>query len=153
MVRASLKPSRFLAAVLASVHSAAGASLIPLDIAPGIKLAIAAAIMLSFAHALWRYVLLKSRRSIVAIELADCENVAVQTKDGVWRSGRVLGTSYISAMLTVINLREAEHKLAQHVIIVPHNIDPEDFRKLRVILRWSRPRSGLSDSQVRKRFA
>jgi hypothetical protein len=109
--------------------------------------------MLSFAHALWRYVLLKSRRSIVAIELADCENVAVQTKDGVWRSGRVLGTSYISAMLTVINLREAEHKLAQHVIIVPHNIDPEDFRKLRVILRWSRPRSGLSDSQVRKRFA
>jgi hypothetical protein len=56
-------------------------------------------------------------------------------------------------MLTVINLREAEHKLAQHVIIVPHNIDPEDFRKLRVILRWSRPRSGLSGSQVSKRFA
>jgi hypothetical protein len=78
--------------------------------------------------------------------------VTVQTNDGVWRGGRVLGTSYVSPRLTVINLRQAEHKLAQHVIIVPHNIDREDFRKLRVILRWSRPSSGLSDSQVSKRF-
>ncbi|MGZ5119034.1 MAG: protein YgfX [Burkholderiales bacterium] len=153
MVRASLKPSRFIAAALASVHSAAGASLVSLDLALGLKLAIAAAIMLSFAHALWRYALLKSRRSITAIELADRENVTLQTNDAVWRGGRVLGTSYVSPLLTVINVRQAEHKLAQHVIIVPHNIDAEDFRKLRVILRWSRPSSGLSDSRVSKPFA
>jgi hypothetical protein len=152
MVRAALKPSRYLTAVLATVHLGAVASTLPLDLVVGVKLAIAAGVAVSFAHALWRYALLKSRRSIIGIELADRENVTVQTNDGVWRGGRVLGTSYVSPRLTVINLRQAEHKLAQHVIIVPHNIDREDFRKLRVILRWSRPSSGLSDSQVSKRF-
>lgn len=52
----------------------------------------------------------------------------------------VLGTSYVSASLTVLNLRIIGRRLVEHVLVVPDNVDPEAFRQLRVLLRW-RPRA------------
>ena len=75
--------------------------------------------------------------SIVAIEITDRENAAVLMNGRGWRDAHVLDSTYVSALLTVINLREPRHKRARHVIIVPDNINTEDFRKLRVYLRWS----------------
>ena len=52
----------------------------------------------------------------------------------------VLGTSYVSASLTVLNLKLAGRRVVEHILIVPDNVDPEAFRELRVLLRW-RPRA------------
>jgi toxin CptA len=140
MLRVTLQSSRYLTAALASVHLAAALTLIPLELGLHAKAALAVAIAASLAHCLWRYSLLKSRLSVIAIELTDRENAAVQFTDGLWREARVLGTSYVSPLLTVINLRLPAHRFARHSIVVPDNIDPDDFRRLRVILRWSHPK-------------
>jgi hypothetical protein len=39
-----------------------------------------------------------------------------------------------------LNLRVEGSRFAQHVLLVRDNLDPEDFRKIRVLLRWARPK-------------
>ena len=140
MVHAALRPSRYLGAVLTCVHICASAILLPLELGAEAKLILAVAIAVSLAHSVWRYALLKSRGAVVSIALSDRASGSVQLKDGSWRSARILGTTYVSPLLTVVNVRMAGHRTARHVVIVPDNIDPEDFRKLRVILKWAYPK-------------
>ena len=60
---------------------------------------------------------------------------AIKTKD-LARQARVLGTSYVSPRLSVINLRLDGRMFARHMLIVSDNADAECFRRLRVLLRW-----------------
>jgi hypothetical protein len=136
MLRITLRASRRLAAILVAVHVAAGVTCIPLDIPLEIKLAISAAIAVSLVHALRRYALLRGRAALVALELRAERQADAQTRDGAWHHACILGTSYVSASLTVLNLKFDDRLVARHLIIVPDMLDIEDFRALRVILRW-----------------
>lgn len=136
MVRVSLKPSRYILAALVTVHTAAAVVVWPLQI-PGVaKATLVAFVVASFARSLWRNALLKTRGAIVAIALEDSQNVSVRTREGPWREARILGTSYVSPRLTALNLRVEGLTLVRHVVMVPDNVDSEDFRQLRVMLRW-----------------
>ena len=136
MVRVSLKPSRDITAVLLAVHTSAAVVVCPLQMPGTAKVVLVALIAVSLARSLWRHALLKARGAIVAMALKDCENVSVQTSDGAWREARILGTSYVSPLLTTLNVKAEGLTLVRHVLIVPDNIDGEDFRQLRVVLRW-----------------
>ena len=136
MLRITFRASRRLAAILVAVHVAAGATSMPLDVPLEIKLALAAAIVASLVHALWRYASLSSRSALVALELRDGGQTHVQTRDGEWHHARILGTSYVSPLLTVLNLKIDGRLLARHLVIASDMLDIEDFRALRVILRW-----------------
>lgn len=140
MARATLKRSRYLTAALGCAHLSAFATLIPLELALQSKLLLSLAIVASLAHSLWRFAFLRSPRSVIALELKDRETAIVQQGDETWHEGKVLGTSYVSPLLTVVNLRLDGHRLTRHIVVVPDNIDPEEFRKLRVTLRWSYPK-------------
>ena len=137
MLRVSLKRSYYLSSVLVLAHLAAAATLIPVELAPEAKFALVLAVAVSLVHAFRRYAFLLSRHSIVAIELKDRESAAAQLKSGVWCAARVLGSSYVSPLLTVLNLRIDGCRLARHALIVPDNVTADDFRRLRVILRWA----------------
>ena len=139
MVRAALKPSRSLAALMGTAHSIAALSLIPLDLALTVKLMIAGVIVVSFAHSVWRRALLRGGQAIVAIEVLDREHARVQLRDGRICDARVLATTYVTAFLTVVNLHVSGCRRARHVLIVPDNMHSEEFRKMRVLLRWGRP--------------
>lgn len=136
MLRITFRPSRQLAVILAAIHGAAGATTLPLDVPLELKFALAAAISANLFHALWRYALLRSRSALVALELRDGSQLNVQTRDGAWPHARILGTSYVSPLLTVLNLKIDGRLLARHVVIASDMVDTEDFRALRVILRW-----------------
>ena len=110
----------------------------PLDVPLEIKLALAAAIAAGLVHALWRYASLRSPCALVALELRDGREAHVQARDGQWHHARILGTSYVSPGLTVLNLKIDGCLLARHLVIAPDMLDSEDFRALRVILRWGR---------------
>ena len=140
MVRASLKPSRLLVAGFAAVHLGAAAILIPIDLALELKIAVAAAVTTSLCHSVWRYALLRSSRSIVGVEIVDQENGALCTRDGDWDPAKILGTTYVTPSLTVINARRADERLALNVLLTTDNVKAEDFRRIRVLLRWARPR-------------
>jgi toxin CptA len=121
------------------VHVAAGATLVPLDVALGVKLALAVLVAVSLAHALWRHALLRGRRAVTAVEITDNATGAALV-DASWRDVRILGTSYVTPWLTVLNLAQAQAgRRPRHVLIVADNADAEEFRKVRVLLRWKRP--------------
>jgi toxin CptA len=136
MLRVQFKPSRYIAAVLTAAHAVAAATMLPLDLPIAGKLALVVLVVASLAHAILQHALLWSRRALTALELRDKGEVAVQTRDGEWHDARILGTSYVSPTLSAINLRVADARLARHILIVPDNCDPEQFRRLRVYLRW-----------------
>jgi toxin CptA len=119
------------------VHVAAGATLVPLDVALGVKLALAVLVAVSLAHALWRHALLRGSRAVTAVKITDNATGAALVGTS-WRDVRILGTSYVTPWLTVLNLAQAGRR-PRHVLIVADNADAEDFRKVRVLLRWKRP--------------
>ena len=136
MVRMIIQPSRQLAAVLIAAHAAAGATLVPIDLPLWGKSVIALAVLASLAHALWRHAWLGSAASITAIELLDGDRAAFETRAGTRSDARVLGTTYVTPRLCVLNLRPAGRRRARHALIVGDNVDPESFRRLRVNLKW-----------------
>jgi hypothetical protein len=140
MVRAALRPSPVLATVFVIVHLAAGATLFPLDLPPAAKLFLAAVITASLARTLWHHALLKGKRSIIEIEVTNQEHGAVRMRTGGWLDALVLGTSCVTPRLTVINLRVEGGRTPRHLLLVRDNVAPDDFRRIRVLLRWARPK-------------
>ena len=138
MVRASLEPSWRIGTVLAICHIAAATFVAPLDVPLAVRAALSIAIAVSFVHSVYRHALLRATRSVLTIEVRDRHTAAVQGHDGAWRDARILGTSYVTAALTILNLRVAGERLARHVVLVPGNIDEHEFRRMRVLLRWAR---------------
>ena len=135
MLRLKLKPSRYLGAVFGVAHAAAAAVLLPVELSWSIKLILFATIAGSFAHTLGCHARLRSPRAICALEI-DEDGALVHTRNGKSDRATILGTSYISPALTVLNLRLENRISRRHVIIVPDNVHPEVFRRLRVWLRW-----------------
>jgi toxin CptA len=136
MLRLALGPSRSIAIALTLAHIAASATLLPLDLPIWARVTLALPIAASLAHTLLRYALLQGSGCLVTIELRENDRVAAQTRGGAWHEGRVLGTTYVSPHLCVINLKLNGRRFARHALIVPDNADAEDFRRLRVWLRW-----------------
>lgn len=136
MGRITINPSRFIAVTLIAVHTAAAGIVLPLQVPAAAKAFFAVLIAASLARTLWRHAFLWARAAIVAIVLEGRESASVQTRDGTWRAADVLGTSYVSPLLTVLNLRVKGSRLARHVVIVPDSADSDDFRRLRVVLLW-----------------
>ncbi|MCL4471613.1 MAG: hypothetical protein M1547_10960 [Gammaproteobacteria bacterium] len=125
-----------LATLLASMHIFAAAIFwtIPLPYW------LAAMLMPVFAGSAWyhskRDCFRVSPRSLVALRLlADCR-CDLQTRAGTWHEAELLGSSFVSPYLTVLNLKPAGGRLAKHLVILPDAVDAEDFRRLRVWLKW-----------------
>jgi len=143
MLRVSLKPSRQLAAVVMAAHVAAAMTLLPLDVPVWAKLAVTLLIAASLGHTLRRHALLANGASITALEVRENDSGAIQTRGEDWQEARILGTSYVSPLLTVVNMRVTGCRLAYHILIVPDNVDAEGFRRLRVLLRWGYRKADL----------
>lgn len=137
MQRVTLKPSRCLVLAMIGVHAAAALIVIPLDLPSWAMLSLVALIAASLAHALLRDACLRTSGALVAIELGENDTANVLTRDGEWRKARVLPTTYVTPLLTVINIRVPPRVWARHMVILPDSCDAEDFRKLRVRLRWN----------------
>lgn len=142
MLRISLRPSRYLAATLVAAHVVAAALVVSLDVSLAVKSALELAIVLSGYHAVWRIAMLRSNRCIVSLEVDRTGLVNVQSRHGEWHEARLLGTTFVSPALTILNLELADRGVARHVAIMRDSLAPEDFRQLRVLLRWSRFTAG-----------
>src|SRR5687767_754455 len=105
MLRVILKPSRRLAAVLVGAHGAAAVTLLPLDLPAWAKAVSALFIAVSLVHALRRHAWLRSAASVTAVELHEQDGAALETRGGTRHEARVLGTTYVTPKLCVMNLR------------------------------------------------
>lgn len=91
---------------------------------------------LSLRFYLRRMALLRSPQSIVAIEIGEDGKFAFQTLDGRWHAARLRQSSFVSPWLTVLNLSPENARWMRNVVILPDSVQADEFRRLRVWLRW-----------------
>lgn len=143
-----LKSSRTLGAVLGFAHFAAIVLLWPLMMPPSAKLAGSALLVISLVFYLRRYALLHSPDSVSSLEVTDEMICILNTCDGRQITCALLGSSFVAPYLTVLDLkplkidktdaspRQSSRYFSRSVAILPDGINPEEFRQLRVLLRW-----------------
>lgn len=143
-----LKSSRTLGTVLGFAHFAAIVLLWPLMMPPSAKLAGSALLVISLVFYLRRYALLHSPDSVSSLEVTDEMVCILNTCDGRQITCALLGSSFVAPYLTVLDLnplkidktdmssRQLSRYFSRSIVILPDGINPEEFRQLRVLLRW-----------------
>ena len=134
--RIQVAPSVLIAIAVIAVHLAAAGLLwlVPIPVIGQAVLTLTVAVSLIYYMA--RDATLHAAHSIVALELRGGGGIAFQTRRGTWFDCELLGSSFVSPHLTVVNLRPRGGWLARRVILVPDNVDAREFRRLRMWLRW-----------------
>lgn len=149
-----LKPSRRLAVMLSFAHFAAIGLLWPLILPASAKLAGSAMLIFSLVFYLRRYALLRSPDSVMNIELSEEMICTLETGRGDRIVCALLGSSFVAPYLTLLELKPLKRQkytelpfppkhpkrrrgfFARSIVILPDGIDAEQFRQLRVLLRW-----------------
>jgi hypothetical protein len=137
-LRVPLRRSRTAIAALALMAIAAFAAWLSID-APGWSDAIVAPLLACWAiDRIRRDGLRTSSRSVDELLLSSDALIVVRTRDGRLTAGHVRSASFIHPLLTTIVWRPDGRRLSRSMPIVPDMLDPDDFRRLRVLLRYGR---------------
>ena len=140
--RIQVASSALIATAICAVHLAAGSVLWLVPIPVLGKVVMTFIIAISLIYFMARDAALHAAHSIVALELREDGEIACQVRSGEWIECELLGATYVSPHMTVVNLRPQGLMQMRRVILVPDNIDPRDFRRLRIWLRWKSGESG-----------
>jgi toxin CptA len=136
----SLRASWLLVVILALAHGVAIAIMLFVSIPSWVKLIAAAGLTNHLLVVVRRQALLLTPDSAVAIVIGSDNKLSIQARHGEWREYTVLGDTYVASYLTVMNLEQIDSHAVKRVAILPDSVDAEDFRKLRVWLRWNEGR-------------
>lgn len=136
MLKVSLNGSRWLVGILSAAHAAAAASIVVADLPTWVKGVLLLLVAASWAVALHGPALRRGGKAIVALELAEDGRLSFQTRAGEWHEATLLESSFVAPYLTVLNLQLDGQRFLRYVVIVPDAIGTEDFRRIRVWLRW-----------------
>ena len=138
--RIEIKPSIRLTIAVCALHLGAAAAIGFSALSPWLRVGLTAAIGAGLVWSLLSRVALRAAESIVGLEITAAGGFSYLTRCGAWHVCELLGTSYVSPQLTILNLRAEGRCFVRHVVLVPDNVEARDFRRLRTWLRWaSRP--------------
>ncbi len=122
--------------------AAAGTATIALALAvtgdPLVELAVVASISWAALDSCRRIALRAGRRGVKEIVVRGGE-IEVRCDGGGFRRGEVRGGSFVAPFLTVIRWRPHAALFDRTVVVLPDMLPPDDFRRLRVHLRWIKP--------------
>jgi hypothetical protein len=137
-VRVAPAPSRAALAFITLAALATCALITTLPVAPP---AVALAILAVGAWAVERVVVVALRRgprAVRRLELRGDLTIVVATGDGCACAGRVHRDSYVGARLSTIVWRPYGRCRSRAILLLPDMLPAEDFRRLRVLLRYGR---------------
>lgn len=132
----TLRPSRRLAAILIVAHAATCGLLLALSLPPWLTAAGGVMLLVSAFCVVHRYALLRGPGAILALAFSNRETVGLTLRDGSTLDGRVLGSSTVGTTLTILNIALAGKRLPVHVVLMGDSLAAEEFRRLRIWLRW-----------------
>ncbi len=132
----TLQPSRRLAALLIVAHAATGGLVLMLPLPSWAMIAAIVLLLLSVTRSVHHHALLRGPRAITTLAFSDRETIRVTLRNGSAHAGRVLGSSTVGTTLTILNLTLDGRRLPVHVVLLGDSLAVEDFRRLRVWLRW-----------------
>ena len=132
----SLRPSRLTAIwiVILAVTTFALSFTLPID---GWLNALAGVLVAAWSVlALRRHVY--GPRAMRHLRLEGNRTLLLSTRDGRASRGRLLPSTYVDARLTALVWRPGGRRLGRAECILPDALSSEDFRRLRVLLRYGR---------------
>jgi hypothetical protein len=130
-----LKPSLRLAGLLLAVHALALVAAC-VSLAGWPRVLVGLGILLSGAGCLAE-VLQRSPRAAVALELRKDGGASWRDRSGAWHEGRLRSDHFVSAVFVVMGL-DVAGRGRKWLVLLGDSALPEDFRRLRVWLRWRR---------------
>lgn len=143
--RVSLKGSFQLAALLLLMHGGALYWLMLFVMPWWLKLPVAAAIVTSAVLQLRCHLLQRGPRAVAGVEWDGGDEWQLQMAGGENVSARLLGSSFVSPWLIVLNFRSGSVRLLP-LIIMTDRIDSTSFRRLTAKLRRLSGRESESGS-------
>jgi toxin CptA len=148
-----LEPSRRLTAALGLAHLGLALALLPLPWPAGWRVAGMAVVLAGAVPGIVMHARRRSRSAVVRLEVRPDGAIRLQHRDGRQSDGVVHGDSIVTPWLTVIGVTVPGRWRSTYVVVVPDAIDAEDFRRLRVRLRWppsqgSDPADGANDGRT-----
>ena len=75
-------------------------------------------------------------RGVRALALDRSRAIRVRDGRGRWRSGIVQEGSFVAPWLTIVRWRPDGARFDRAFLVLPDMVGAEDFRRLRVLLRW-----------------
>lgn len=135
-IRLDLKPSRWLAAILAGAGIGASLILLYMPLSIWLKLALMLLVLASTTYHVMD-ALLRLPWSLIALELDGKGELHVMRRDEEKQQVRILPSSVVLPLLTLLNFQVEGNIWRRHMLITPDRVDPEAYRQLRVWLRWS----------------
>jgi hypothetical protein len=138
-LRLEPRPSRIAGASLVAACAATSILLALLPLPAMVDAAGAVLVVAVLRCGLWRC----AGRGVPALLHVGLDrSIAVTSRDGRSRAGAILDDSYVGAWLTTIVWRPAgmpSWRPARTIVVLPDTLPEEDFRRLRVVLRYGRP--------------
>ena len=132
-----LEPRSSLRAValVTALHAATATLLLTLPLPIGARLAGAIAIALAGMLNVWR---VAGGCAPASLHVGVDGRIAITRRDGRAEAGAVLADSYVGRRLTTIVWRPDKQHRARTLLIVADMLPAEEFRRLRVMLRYGR---------------
>ena len=122
-----------------AIAAMAAATLALLLVTPGhaaLRILVATWIACAALESIHGAALHRGRRGIRAIHVARDGEIAVRSATGSWHAGVLRQGSFVAPWLTIIRWRAAGARFERVIAILPDMVPAEDFRRVRVILRW-----------------
>ena len=149
MLKISIRPSRLLAAILILAHVAAIALLLIAGLPQWMELVALPLLAAQAITVVWRQALLRGEGAATALEVTSDHKLNIKTRAGDWHEYDVLGSTYVTPFLTILILREPDKNLTRKMVLMPDSVHAQDFRKLRVWLRWKEDTAGAEGAARR----
>lgn len=131
-----LRPSLTLMWLLIFAHGAAAILLSLLTLGLGIKSVVTVFLIIGFIFYVRKDAQLLSQNAVVRIELFGKSGCYLTTRSGSRITCQILEDTFVSSYLTVMILKPGTKFLPITVVILPDSVDSEEFRQLRIWLRW-----------------
>jgi hypothetical protein len=135
-LRVPLKPSLVLAGVLGLAHGGAVACTVVFVPRGWISALLCLAIAVSLVFHLRRDALQLSGNAVYELLLQEAGQCRLTLVNGDTLAGTIEGSTFVTALLTVINVRPAEPGRSRAAVLMPDSASPEELRRVRVWLRF-----------------
>ncbi len=137
-VHVVLAPSRIAGAGIGLLAASTIALVVVMPLDPLLQAGMISAIVTWAAGTFHVSALHRGRYAITELRLAPDLTVAACMGDGRLVAGHVRASTYVGAWITTIIWRPDGWRLSRTILVLPDMLPDEDFRRLRVMLRYAR---------------
>jgi len=137
-VHVVLAPSRIAGAFVGVLAAATIALTLAMPLEPWLQAALVAALAVWAGATFHVAALHRGRHAVTEIRVAPDTTLVACMGDGHLVAGYVRAATYIGPWMTTIVWRPDGRRVSRTILVLPDMLPAEDFRRLRVMLRYAR---------------